>query len=1028
MNHWIKLTLTSLVILLTACGGGSSSADSSGSSPTDNIGGSDDNLDTNLSQVNVSGQAATFNFSDVETLLEYDDIVEQTQVPRRYERSPNTFKLEGFGSNILAVNNVGETVYPIENIEPLFVEYSVVHPDGSKLYLSLKSNEEYYYTSHGLLGEVQLLNPENEDSYQTLNFPIIGSPNVVDFPFTNEMIEAIYGSGAYLSWNHVGTWDDEFDNEGNYISSSLICPESAIEVDRFCFDQLSIYSTSDGVSTLEKTVNAKEFYSQVLKAFEESYISCSVIEYDRLTGNTDCLGGSHLQEVGIYLQGLGWIPVQMPVQNLQKFNSSWYSSLEKFDQIREGLKPIQFDNEGNIYTLAYRYLEENEWYWGVPEIVKIDPENNLSSIIEFDTLSIERFVVFNNGDVAYEWYDRESTYGISIYKDGNHLILTGDDYYPGDNSFSADHGNTLVVNNSIIYSNESGGYDELPLTWNGNEIDSIQLSDDGYMYGCISYYDNEYKSRIVSVLPFLEAPVLENCDYGMISRGHQAIAKEYELVGYGTSEFIQIKRLSDQIEYQLLKAESPKDARYRITTIAYGAGSVMFSGLRTTAPASAVIGEINISKLSQGLDESEYLVINDVSSAVAANNTVRKITPLPVIEGLSGAAPKVTDVFFNKYDHSQIGLQFSEFMNKAKVMEALSLSQENESVPYIPFWINKNLFLIADTNGFGDANGDSIRDGKDYQSYLPNKPYQLDLDTSVAIDLADRLMASSTAPNSSHTFTFENQILFEFSEGVAELINKDIYGQKTFAETVGSSESSYFKFATQNQTEEAPILRVNFDLLAYTDINNGKLMFDLEKKNSYKWFFAISESNNQREASSQRMYLDGMVLSKWEAPWPVENYNDAEDYLTSKASAIGFYYFESMAAAPSDDYSFNYDPEYFPFNSSDSNSNELVESRWLSYELEITDSELILKVKNADGSYIELHRGEKQQLGTGDQMEFWLSFSLDNLNYRLDNLSISQWNADSSSFEVIKSSDFNAGIEEFPGLQENATAEFWGIH
>src|SRR5690606_34416332 len=136
-----KSLLAMMVASLAACGGG----DSDDSSPSNGGDGGGAGTVTGT-PVDGSVKATTgdvFNLSGVVTLMEYEDVVDQDGV------SAQSFSLSGMtstvsaassgvytmlgASNLLGINENGDTVFPVANVEPLMVDYSLLSPDQKKL-------------------------------------------------------------------------------------------------------------------------------------------------------------------------------------------------------------------------------------------------------------------------------------------------------------------------------------------------------------------------------------------------------------------------------------------------------------------------------------------------------------------------------------------------------------------------------------------------------------------------------------------------------------------------------------------------------------------------------------------------------------------------------------------------------------------------------------------------------------------------------------------------------------------------------
>jgi hypothetical protein len=307
--------------------------------------------------------------------------------------------------------------------------------------------------------------------------------------------------------------------------------------------------------------------------------------------------------------------------------------------------------------------------------------------------------------------------------------------------------------------NEGGGFVKVPLSYGTNQNPDTYLSDDGKLLTLSA-------GNLVSIMPYnAVANNVVASNFGLIAQGHRVSEVSQDLGNLGSSDNILLQRLSDGVEKNALEViDTANDPRYNITALAYGAGKVIFSGERTSAPIGAVVGEIDVSNLYQGLPASKDLSIDEVSSSVNAAASVRDITPLPIIEtSNTAAAPKVSDTFqdqlninYNKF----VGVEFSEFMNKRSVTQAVSLNEFDDNntpndetddnykeVPYLPFWIYKNLFLIADVDGFDLTN-------TQYERFESGKSYILVIDGDGAQDVGGRLVNTAPTPNTHQQFDF----------------------------------------------------------------------------------------------------------------------------------------------------------------------------------------------------------------------------------------------------------------------------------
>ncbi|QQD22691.1 hypothetical protein GJQ54_13300 [Oceanospirillaceae bacterium ASx5O] len=732
MNTLTHKTLLALTVAsLAACGGG----------------GGGDSSDSSITGTPVQGtvkasSGAVFNLSGVVTLMEYDEVVEQNTLNTQSfsltgvtsgvaPASSNLFTTLG-ASNLLGINENGDTIFPVANIEPLMVDYSLLSPDQKKLYIAVSNTLDYTnFTSR--------INLKNSDTGMYVQRqPLIGPALEISVPLSEYQFQELYPQGYYRMEEGTSNADGSCQTGVKSDWNDVRCVTAVLAYTTQTADPIRIE------------------IEDILNTLQEEYFSCSLVEVDRQGGPMDCVGGTTEADATVQILGDSFAFKLKTA----KFNrgDSYYGTydLESFEKIRPGLRPLQFDDAGNLYTLASRFNTDYGYYHG-RELTRITPTGELEQVIGLDSTNVDTFLALSNGDIVTKVsnYNNSGTQGIYLIQNGTMIRVPNAEYA----DFKADTGSTFIINNKLYKSLANNeGFTAVPIKWKGQDIHDTYLTDEGELYGC-SPYDG-----IVKVYPFKSDPVVPNdpnnyyynCDFSTISFGYRVAIKEVNIGTLGKTEIISILRLSDGKEYEIFSEEDYNGkARYDISNLAFGGNKIIFSADRTTAPIGTVIGVVDVTLLGQGKSVDVYMDLTDVQSSVAASNSVRKITPLPVIEPLTTlSAPRISREYHDLEENSHVGFEFSEFMDKDTVLESLELKNNGMDVEYIPFWGYKKLYLIADTDGLGDSNNDNIVDDSDYQPYQNGQTYTFTFDTNVAQDVSGRTMSTSNDPNATHDFTF----------------------------------------------------------------------------------------------------------------------------------------------------------------------------------------------------------------------------------------------------------------------------------
>ncbi|GLS25780.1 hypothetical protein [Marinibactrum halimedae] len=753
MNHFKLLVLAASVATITACGGGgggssSSSTPAAPSAPTTPV---DSNpptqVDTDPSAPSTGASKSTvpvFDLSDVQGLINYGEAVDRSGVAQKASAvavtSPvHSSKLifdEEFLStmrgdaNIVGLDAEGNRVYPIENITPLDVQYFVESPDGQKVYFKLGQNSYQFFENFYL--DLNFSNDDGDDFYVYL--PIIAPPISIDIPFTQEQLEAHYGEGA----SAYSLYDE---NNEVFI----------------------VYQDSNGDELAR--VSYEEVKSSILTNLGTPLL-CNIVEIDRETNNYSCLGETQTKTTELSISAPGfYVSMEMEVEVANFIAGDpyyWHEDVRTaYENIRPGLKPIQFDTEGNRYLLGRPSLEEST----NAQLLKIDDLGAVSNAfdVNIDSQQIDSFVVLADGNIAFRYINTASNYYeriLAMYmSDTGARIDLPENYWS--ETYQVDEHNTIVADGFLFQPNAQNGINQLPLTFRGIPVNNrVVIERDGSVYTCLYTYENsESRERLYRVLPYHAEPLSESCYFNnwssyqktLVDSGYFIFSEDIQAGNFGNTSVIRLQSLSDGTEFGVFQYDTfdANTPRYTIHEVSAFDGQLYFSGVRNTAPIGAVIGQVDLEKLVTGAPEEEYLSISDEDSSIASNAQVREITFLPSAEGTaSGVAPKVDRVLSDPENLSFVNIEFSEYMNRESVINSLSLTHEEQpELDFISFWGGRNLYLFGDSDGL-----EGVNEGE--RSFLSSEmPYRLDIDVFTAFDESGTAMSQSTDPNAEHEFT-----------------------------------------------------------------------------------------------------------------------------------------------------------------------------------------------------------------------------------------------------------------------------------
>ena len=449
--------------------------------------------------------------------------------------------------------------------------------------------------------------------------------------------------------------------------------------------------------------------------------------------------------------------------------NDWYSYYMK--KSSSDLKPIQIDNQGNVYYLGAKFTCD-EWGWcdvdwnTQPVIRKVSPDGTAQSITP-DVLSIQSFVVTKTGYIVYTYYDTNSgKAGIKMYDPQTNSTneLTPDDAYSwwSDCFFFVDDLETVIYGYSASYANPGiyfaqrskkypgGRYVTMLKTdlfgsseWNTSPVRVIK-ADDGNLYGLFEdCKDGNYTLKLYQILPYDGVPKVKiklgkedwwtyfaNLNYMdvQISKGFAYyVEKESHPAGaYSDRTVIKMVNLNTG-ELKKFLGDDDWKQRYEIYFWKYSNDVIHFAGF-DLATSKMVSGTIDTEKVKQGASEDEFLKINEVTSVVAQG---AKIRDLEVLEPKQpeqdpGDNPRAT-IYVNSENPYSVSIKFNKYMDKESVNQAVKIvdNSTGDELGGMKVWFYKALHIIVDADG---------ENGKYTVPFSYNETYTISIDQSMAKD------------------------------------------------------------------------------------------------------------------------------------------------------------------------------------------------------------------------------------------------------------------------------------------------------
>ncbi len=417
-------------------------------------------------------------------------------------------------------------------------------------------------------------------------------------------------------------------------------------------------------------------------------------------------------------------------------------------EVNDGrLKPLQIDQDGNVYFLSrgfevlgddnYKYI--NYDYSINQVLLKVTPDG-ISKPITKDNETISSFLVTNGNSLVYRSdklimipdLNAEELSTVELNSDGwSNGWYTVDDYqtviytpnYHNDSVGFAQPSNKLT---GAISKSEINAY-----KFDSGWLKNIILGDDGYIYGVYSSNENdddgnwkEY-AKLQRILPY-SPDVIESVkipedswwNYNQemqVAKGYVYFIEEQKHDGYGKRDIIGATHLTNGTKITLLDGEWT-DERYDIETWKLSGNFIYFTGLDQSS-STMISGKVDVAKLNEGKEESEYLTIKETASVSGDTLTILDMEVLrPVEPSNSGGNPSITEFVSSIEDIYSSTIKFNKWMDKESVSEGLSVTDSDENtVSTMVVWLNRIAHLLYDTSGDPETKSEPLKFGTDYK-------------------------------------------------------------------------------------------------------------------------------------------------------------------------------------------------------------------------------------------------------------------------------------------------------------------------
>jgi len=401
-----------------------------------------------------------------------------------------------------------------------------------------------------------------------------------------------------------------------------------------------------------------------------------------------------------------------------------------------------------------------------------------------DNSFITSFMVSKGGILVYTFANWETgDGGIRMYVDGSTNNLTDDTTsgWWGDMFYVIGDGGT------VIYGSGSSGWgsegvkfaQRHPVYAGGRlvyQLDTslftsrntsptparIILGDDGYIYGLFNedtgYCDEsgctqQARINLFRILPYKQTPIISIDVTGnwwdamrgfdvQISKGYAYYVQtdSHPTNAFSARDVIKITKLATGDTTTLLY-DTSWAVRYQLYSWKLISGSIHFSGFDYNA-STVVTGEIDVTKVRQGLDSSEYLTISEAASALGESARIRDMEVLaPVVVTDPVGAPVITNIYTDPENLYSVSIDFSKYMNRSDVNSKLSFVNEANGAD----WVEPGL------DAYGELTGEDVSANPSTMKVWSYRTLHLIIDNAVLDDDGYVVLNATTDPLDGNT-------------------------------------------------------------------------------------------------------------------------------------------------------------------------------------------------------------------------------------------------------------------------------------
>ncbi len=871
-------------------------------------------------------------------------------------------------SNLLAIDDKKNVFLPIQNIEPLRINYMVLSPDKESLYFHLSANKEHSAKSTYLSDHISL-NDSTELTWQT---PLVGRTFEMNFPLTLNELKKRFGKEAYFTYDYYVATDDHC-TQGGYLT--YLPDTTDMQV---CINTISIGGTTHETPHIPATSLA----NGIQRLFKKHLFFCSILAYHRSTQALSCLTGNRQVDASATIAGIN-IPIKVTIPWIEPETRNTLP----FDNIKKGLRPLQFDAFSN------RYISTHNFIGHYSQLNKIDQHGNISIITPSENDTFDSYVIFPSGNFAYSsratLQSKKISKSLKLYKDGKLLSVPASSQYA--DNYQVDESSTLFVDGHLL--NAFGaGIAQTPLTWDGYKVSRL-FSTKNHVLGCVG-------NLLVQVVPFKQEPLLNgNCDFDAINDTHA-----FKINHKKGGQYLQLFPLNGTKPFDLQMPNLSQIDLFRPTS---QKGWVAGTDLQND---TAFLASFNTDTPS--LSNLDTILLPPF--VASDNHAIDMLSLHPLISPTQIASTTdITRWLINPYQHNQISIKFPHPIDQRSVMQALTFKQKNKTISFLPFWHQSQLSMFPTLTTTEALNKKIGRVAPTW--FSTNNNYQIKINPETIKSLAGLQLESG---NLEHSFHFKPVNAFSRHLSSTSFNSNGLQNHTAqlkaapFAQREKRSSLSSYNFNYWGAYGDKGSDRVfrYFKFTTSTLRNTTyRLTFDLLNRDSkHRWGIGLSKIKAALFANDDEIETNQV----WQWRY-TEDQNPLDSNMSSvHAPVLGFSLHKKTA--------YQYPSNRAQFNPLLDNSTQNKQFHWQRFQLIITPQAINLAIQNPQGNFEILGEQIRPEIDEDNALNFWLALphfadvEIDNLTYSAIIMNKEgKWIED----ERILSNNFEDSINAFKGIE-----------